>query len=91
MPTRSALGQLGQLRQTGQGVEGGTGGHGGVGQGIDEEEQDDGEEEKDHLSAAEHFDTLQFLFSFMLSLSILFRIVHTVLNFVRLLPKQLSQ
>ena len=56
MPTRSTLGQVGQLRQTGQRVKGGTGGQGGVGQGIDEEKQEDGEEEKDHLSAAEHFD-----------------------------------
>ena len=56
MPTRSTLGQVGQLRQTGQGVKGETGGQGGVGQGIDEEKQEDGEEEKDHLSAAEHFD-----------------------------------
>ena len=56
MPTRSTPGQVGQLGQTGQGVKGGAGGQGGAGQGIEEEKQADGEEEKGHLNAAEHFE-----------------------------------
>ena len=62
----STLGQVGQLREAVEGIKGGAGGGGGggvglghvevcVGQDIEEQEQAAGEEEKDHLSAAEHF------------------------------------
>ena len=58
----STLGQVGQLGEAVEGIKGGAGGGGGLGhvdvsagQDIEEEEQADGEEEKDHLSAAEHF------------------------------------
>ena len=99
MPTRSTLGQVGQLRQAGQGVKGGTGGQGGAGQGIDEEKQDDGEEEQDHLSAAEHFDqnpsTFVQLHAFTFYSGQASFTLLVLLNFnntlVRLLLKQLSE